>query len=82
VRLYFLDLLKKLNENGVIVWTKDKTNRDYLSELFSKQFHFDEIRRLTLAYERVWYGEHIPTEESYRELRNDFQQTNQKLKVS
>jgi hypothetical protein len=44
IRLYFLDLLKKLNENGKIAWTKDKTNRDYLSELFSKQYYFDEIR--------------------------------------
>src|SRR5690606_20168955 len=30
VRLYYLDLLKRLNETGVIVWKKDKTNRDYL----------------------------------------------------
>jgi hypothetical protein len=82
IRLYFLDLLKKLNENGVIIWTKDKTNRDYLSELFSKGYHFDDVRRLTLAYERVWYGEHIPTEERYHELKNEFQEMNQKFKVS
>lgn len=82
IRLYFLDLLKKLNENGVIVWTKDKTNRDYLSEIFSKQYYFDEVRRLTLAYERVWYGEHIPTEEGYHALRNEFQEIDQKVKAS
>ena len=81
IRLYFLDLLKKLNENGQIVWTKDKTNRDYLSELFTKQYYFNEVRRLTLAYERVWYGEHIPTEERYHELRNEFQVINQKFKA-
>ena len=82
IRLYFLDLLKRLNENGTIVWTKDKTNRDYLSELFSKQYYFHEVRSLTLAYERVWYGEHIPTEERYHALRNEFQEINQKFKVS
>jgi hypothetical protein len=82
IRLYFLDLLKKLNENGVIVWTKDKTNNDYLSELFSKQYYFDEVRRLTLAYERVWYGEHLPTEERYHALRNEFHEINQKFKAS
>jgi hypothetical protein len=81
IRLYFLDLLKKLNENGKIAWTKDKTNRDYLSELFSKQYYFDEIRTLTLAYERVWYGEHIPTEEHYQELRSEFQVIKQKFTV-
>lgn len=81
IRLCFLDLLKKLNDNGVILWTKDKTNRDYLSELSSKQYYFNEIRRLTLVYERVWYGEHIPTEERYHELRIEFQEMNQKFNV-
>ncbi len=80
IRLYFLDLLKTLNENGTITWTKDKTNRDYLSELFSKQYYFTEMRRLTLAYERVWYGEHTPTEQSYGELRSEFQEISQKFK--
>jgi hypothetical protein len=80
IRLYFLHLLKKLNENGTIVWAKDKTNRDYLSELFSKQFYFDEIRKLTLAYERVWYGEHTPTPETYEQLSSEFRSIDQKLK--
>jgi len=56
VRLYYLGLLKKLHELGIIHWKKDKTNRDYLSELFFRDYHFDEIKRLTLAYEEIWYG--------------------------
>jgi hypothetical protein len=79
IRLYFLHLLKKLNENGTIAWAKDKTNRDYLSELFSKQYYFDEIRMLTLAYERVWYGEHTPTPEAYQQLSSEFKAIDQKL---
>lgn len=82
IRLYFLHLLKKLNENGIIVWTKDKTNRDYLSELFSKQYYFDEVRKLTLAYERVWYGEHIPTAETYETLSSEFKAIDQKLNTT
>ena len=82
IRLYFLDLLKKLNESGRIVWTKDKTNRDYLSELFTKQYYFEEIRKLTIEYERVWYGEHFPNEDRYQELRREFQEINQKFKTS
>lgn len=82
IRLYFLDLLKKLHEIGMIAWTKDKTNRDYLSELFTKQYYFDEVRRLTAAYERVWYGEHIPTAERYHELKDEFQHISQKFKAS
>jgi hypothetical protein len=82
IRLHFLDLLKKLNENGFITWTKDKTNRDYLSELFSKQYYFEEIRKLTLAYEQVWYGEHSPSEDRYQELRGEFQGIDQKFRTS
>lgn len=79
VRMYFLGLLKKLNEGGVIVWKKDKTNRDYLTELFSKDYFFDDIRKLTLAYELVWYGEHVLSKESYEKLFAEFETIDQKL---
>jgi hypothetical protein len=79
VRLYFLGLLKELNEQGIILWKKDKTNHDYLSELSIKDFHYDEVRRLTLAYEQVWYGEHRLTTESYQQLFAEFENLHQKL---
>jgi hypothetical protein len=72
-RLYFLDLLKRLNETGLIAWKKDKTNHDYLMELYAKEFHFHDIRRLTLAYELVWYGEHALSNEAYQKLFADFE---------
>lgn len=73
IRLYYLDLLKKLNEQGAIVWKKDKTNRDYLAELFSANFFFDEIRRLTLSYEAVWYGDHNLRSDSFDLLSTQFE---------
>lgn len=73
VRLYYLDLLKKLNDKGVIVWKKDKTNRDYLTELFSANVFFNEVRRLTLSYEAVWYGEHDLTPETFQFLTTQFE---------
>lgn len=79
VRLYFLGLLKELNEQGIILWKKDKTNHDYLSELSIKDFHYDEVRRLTLAYEQVWYGEHRLTTESYQQLFAEFEKLHQKF---
>jgi hypothetical protein len=79
VRLYFLGLLKELNQQGVILWKKDKTNHDYLSELSVKDFHYDEVRELTLAYEQVWYGEHRLTTESYQQLFAAFENLHQKL---
>jgi uncharacterized protein YxeA len=79
VRLYFLGLLKELNEQGIILWKKDKTNHDYLSELSNKDFYYDEVRKLTLAYEQVWYGEHRLTTESYQQLFAEFENLHQKF---
>ena len=58
IRIQYLALLKALNSNGLIKWERDKTNREYAMELFSKEALYHEFRTLTLAYETVWYGEH------------------------
>ena len=79
VRLYYLQLLKKLNEQGAIVWKKDKTNREYLSELFSGNFFFDDIRRLTLSYEAVWYGDHDLRADSFDLLSERFENIYSKI---
>jgi hypothetical protein len=82
IRLYYLDLLKKLNERAYIVWKKDKTNHNYLMELYTKGFYFDDIRKLTLAYELVWYGEHTLQNETYQKLFSEFEAIFQKINTS
>jgi hypothetical protein len=79
VRLYYLGLLKKLNETGMILWKKDKTNRDYLTELFQREYYFEEIKQLTLSYEQVWYGEHGLTPESFQTITSGFESVYQKM---
>jgi hypothetical protein len=78
-RLYYLDLLKKLNEQGIIVWKKNKTNRDYLTEIFSRDEYFEDVRWVTLAYEQAWYGEHALTPVSFQQLASRFEGINHKL---
>lgn len=73
IRLCYLGLLKKLNAAGLISWKKDKTNRDYLSELFLTEVHYKQILRLTISYEAVWYGEHSLKGESLEWLSKDFE---------
>jgi hypothetical protein len=82
IRLYYLGLLKKLNETGLIIWKKDKTNRDYLTELFSRNEYFDEVKTLTLSYEQVWYGEHSLTSESFEKIIAGFETVYNKLNTS
>jgi hypothetical protein len=77
IRLYYLNLLKALNEGGMIRWKKDKTNREYLSELYLANYFYSEIRGLTLSYEEVWYGEHALPAESLQEIIQNFETVNQ-----
>ncbi|HYC86893.1 MAG TPA: DUF4129 domain-containing protein [Chryseosolibacter sp.] len=82
LRLYYLGLLKRLNESGAIAWKKDKTNRDYLAELFAKDYLYDEVRKLTVAYEYVWYGMHNPSQESFERLFTSFETLKEKVNSS
>jgi len=79
VRIHYLLLLKKLNEVGLIAWKKDKTNRDYLSELYGRNACYDEVRTLTLAYELVWYGERAVSSESFQKISGEFESVNRRI---
>jgi glutaredoxin len=56
LRLYYLKCIKELSIHNRVVWKKDKTNYEYLSELknWEEQKTFQNI---TQNYERIWYGE-------------------------
>lgn len=81
IRIYYLGLLKGLNAGGQIEWKKDKTNNDYLSELFAKDYFYDEIRSMTLLYERVWYGERTVSPESFIRITADFENLDRQIKI-
>jgi hypothetical protein len=73
IRYAYLILLKKLNEQNLIVWKKHKSNFDYIYETRSRSFSNIFID-LTRSYEYVWYGEmNIKTDHGKRifeEMRN------------
>jgi hypothetical protein len=70
-RLRFLALLQAMHAGGRIRWLKNKTNRDYVLEA-AAWAGASEFGRLTLAYERIWYGLYYPDEATYRVLAADF----------
>lgn len=55
VRIYYLQVIKDLSQKDAIVWSREKTNRDYLREMRSHPLSAD-FRSATLTYEEVWYG--------------------------
>jgi hypothetical protein len=71
VRLYFLQTIKQLSEKGVIVWSKEKTNRDYLREMRSHRLGM-QFRDATRQYERVWYGNQGISAEDFARLEPEF----------
>ncbi|GAB4253404.1 MAG: hypothetical protein Kow0027_18750 [Saprospiraceae bacterium] len=72
VRILFLSYLKELIVKGHIEWRQDKTNGEYLAELRGKEI-FDDFSRLTLVFERVWYGKASISRDGYDRIERQFQ---------
>ncbi len=67
VRIYFLQIIKHLSEQGAIEWSKEKTNRDYIREMRKHRMH-NEFRDVVRHYERSWYGNLTLSAEEYARL--------------
>ena len=79
IRIRYLILLKTLNMLRFVIWKKDKTNGNYVNEMYGK-VGFDLFRMLTLNFERVWYGEKEVNENDYLNLIPVFDQINRMVK--
>lgn len=71
IRLHYLQIIKQLSVKNHIVWSKEKTNRDYLTEMRGHRF-YAEFRETTAAFERVWYGNENISSPMYYELEPAF----------
>lgn len=71
VRVLFLMVLKASSEKGFIHWKKDKTNGDYLKEMYGHP-GYQTFRTLTFIFERVWYGKYELNEQAYHAIADQF----------
>lgn len=55
IRYYFLMVLQKMTEKGIIDYQFSKTDTDYISELKQPALQ-EQFRRLSRIYDYVWYG--------------------------
>lgn len=76
LRYQYLMVIKLLNRQRLVIWKKDKTNGHYLSEMAGKK-GFDIFRKLTISFERVWYGDRELTNADYLKLIPVFEQIKQ-----
>lgn len=56
IRYYYLWLLKRMSDNGVIEWDIEKTNSDYLYEIKRTALK-EDFQYLSYIYDYSWYGE-------------------------
>ncbi len=78
IRVYFLIVIKTLSDKDWIKWKKEKTNRAYLNEMRNNK-DFETFRQLTLAFERIWYGNLSIQESQYQQLHQYYEQFIQQL---
>lgn len=71
IRLYFLWLLKTLQDKKRIVWLPDKTNSEYLNEIQNEQLK-TEFAYLCYLYDYVWYGEFYVNDTDYVKAKTAF----------
>lgn len=73
VRLQYLRLLKHMAEKNRIRYQQDKTNMDYLLQLYNTEYYHDFFR-ITRHYEYSWYGRFAVSPDAYRLISQDMEQ--------
>ena len=68
VRILYLQVLVQLNQHKLIVWKKDKTDSDYISELRPTGYHAD-FRNLTRVYEYAWFSDTPTDSDGFRKIK-------------
>ncbi|WP_233266148.1 DUF4129 domain-containing protein [Myroides fluvii] len=78
IRLYYLWLLQRLQEQQKIKWAPEKTNADYTYEIKEEQER-EAFTYLSYLYNNIWYGVHELTAADFAKAKNSF---DSKLKTS
>ena len=71
IRYLFLKTLKMLADKGLIDFTAEKTNKDYLREMKENSL-FEDFQKITRIYEYAWYGKIDIDVKNYHELKQSF----------
>jgi len=79
IRIYYLMILKSLNDAEVITWKKEKTNMDYMREL-RQHPNYEALSNNTYIFEYVWYGEKDIHEPQFNTLSKPFIQLLHQMK--
>lgn len=73
VRVVFLMVLKDLSKQEIILWKRNKTNRDYLFEIRQPELA-RSFRTLAQAFDASRYGNYRVTHRSFEMVQSQYQQ--------
>ena len=79
-RYLYLKTLKSLYDKGLINFSPDKTNGEYLQEMSSNPYH-GQFAALTRNYEYAWYGTFLISGVQYQKLKHEFIEFNKKMAI-
>jgi hypothetical protein len=77
-RLMFLRLLKDLSQKNIIQYKQERTNFDYLSQVY-KTSYYSDFFRITRNYEYAWYGKFEVSADTFGIIKNEFENFDRKL---
>jgi hypothetical protein len=78
IRLLYLQTLKDLAIRNQIQYKQERTNNDYLMQLFQTAFYKDFFR-LTRSFEYTWYGQFPVSPDVFASIQQEFSSFKQKL---
>jgi hypothetical protein len=71
VRLMYLQTLKSLSQTNKIKYQQQKTNYDYVLQLFNTSY-YKPFFKLTRNFEYTWYGQFEVSENAFVNMKKDF----------
>lgn len=71
IRLHYLQLLKTMAQKNIIQYKQDKTNSDYLMQLYRTDY-YKPFFKLTRYFEYTWYGQVAVAPTAYNAISTDF----------
>lgn len=79
VRYYYLQLLRQLNEKGLIDYEFQKTNTEYLKEIQEENMQ-QSLRKVMRIYDFIWYGSFAVSASDFSLAQNYFSEITIALK--
>lgn len=71
IRLHYLMVLKRSVDSGLLTWSPDFTDHDYVAQLKDTRVR-ERFSRLSSIFQWIWYGDSPISAERYAMLRKPF----------